>query len=220
MPRPNTSSSKSTGPMPAWVTLKRTPATISPITLPCLRLPDVVAGVSMISKVHTIKPAAIALKLNARLGPPTVIRPLASAGPTNWAEWKVLELSAIAAGISARGTRLGVIARRTGCQKAAVMPRPSASANKIQMVISPDTVSTVSRMAMTHNAAWVTVATMRRSRRSARTPPNGPRNRPGMVSAAASAPSHNAEPVNCQPSQPMATRTTHTPTTLGMWPII
>ncbi len=173
----------------------------------------------MVASAQTMAAPARMLKAKASPGPPNGSRIAANAGPTNWAALNVEELRAIAVGISARGTRLGMSASRTGCQKEKVMPRASAIASSSQIVMRPANVVTVSNTEITTSIACVAVAIFRRSMRSAITPPIGPNSSTGSASAAATAPTQKPEWVSSQASQLIEIRTTQVPTTFGICPM-
>ena len=135
----------------------------------------------------------------------------ASAGPASCETLKTTELSAIAAGTSARGTSSLTTAFEAACERPTAMPTISVSTTRIGRLMSPVTMSSATV------AAWNTVTacaarTIRpRGKRSASTPPNRPSSIVGANLRKLIAPSQVAEPVSSQTSQPSARRCIHSP---------
>lgn len=84
--------------------------------------------------------------------------------------------------------------------------------------IRPVTVSSHSAVAWVSDSHWPVSMMVRRSWRSASTPPNNPTARAGNRSAKATAPSQNPEWVRSQASQPTPNRCTHVPISESVLP--
>ena len=95
---------------------------------------------------------------------------------------------------------------RAGRLKAPMTPRNTMSTSNISMVINPAKVRTVRITAWKSASAWVNLSRRRKSMRSVTAPAMGPTTTLGKSSAKAISPSHAAESVSCQVSQPTPTR--------------
>ena len=144
----------------------------------------------------------------------------AIAGPTNRARLKMTELIASADGKEPRSTSVGISASRAGWASALAMPSSSTSVNSRWIVIQSVHTRIANSVAWTQPESCDRRMIHTRSRRSARTPANGLKNRTGRKSASETRPSQVPEWVSVQASQPTAIRCIHQPTSEIALPLV
>ena len=108
---------------------------------------------------------------------------------------------------------------RAGLSSAFTLPRTSTRANTIQGVTTPLTVTANSASAGTTMPSWVSISSLRLSKRSASSPPYAPISNIGANCSAASSPTATPLLVRRRISHVSATIWTQLPLSDTTWPV-
>lgn len=150
--------------------------------------------------------------------PTVAISRAATAGPTTLALFITTPLRLIALARSRGGTSVAAKACLAGESATDTRPLATPTATSSPTLAAPKSAATHSAAASNPDANWVPISSMRRSNRSASTPPHGPSNSVGSDPAASTRPSAVADPVSCSTSQPSAVACRKVPLAEATWP--